>query len=375
MGAKEIWGNKWVEWIHLDAIGAAGGVWVLWDSRVVEKIDEELGMFSVSCLFKNVTDGFQWVFTGVYGPVIDRHKGELWEELSAMAYRWDAPWCVGGDFNVVRFPYERSGSNAITRNMRRFSDFINDLGLVDPPLNGSNFTWFGAHGNRCMSHIDRFLFSTSWEEHFTDVAQISLPRPISDHMPILLDSGGIRQGRMPFRFENMWLLTEGFVERVGEWWNNYSVIGKPSFVLAKKMKLLKEDLRKWNIEIFGRLEFQKDKAVDVICHWDMEEQVRDLTEEEKLLRDNAKEEFGEDMLVKEEEISAGIVNFYEGLFQEEVIWRPRVDGIEFDSISGEEASWLERPFDEAEVMVALKSLNGDKAPGPDGMSLAFFQQC
>ncbi|KAH7834405.1 hypothetical protein Vadar_015625 [Vaccinium darrowii] len=123
----------------------------------------------------------------------------------------------------------------------------------------------------------------------------------------------------------MWLLTEGFVERVGEWWNNYSVIGKPSFVLAKKLKMLKEDLRKWNIEIFGRLEFQKGKVVDVISHWDLEEQVRDLSEEEKLLRDNAKEEFGEDLLVKEEEISVGIANFYESLFREEVIWRPRVD--------------------------------------------------
>lgn len=53
--------------------------------------------------------------------------------------------------------------------------------------------------------------------------------------------------------------------------------------------------------------------------------------------------------------------------------RPRVNNLEFDSISVKEASWLERPFNEAEVVVALVSLNGDNAPGPDGMSLAFFQ--
>lgn len=51
----------------------------------------------------------------------------------------------------------------------------------------------------------------------------------------------------------------------------------------------------------------------------------------------------------------------------------RVDDLKFDAISVEEASWLERPFDEMEVFDALKSLNGDKAHGPDGMSLAFFQ--
>lgn len=55
--------------------------------------------------------------------------------------------------------------------------------------------------------------------------------------------------------------------------------------------------------------------------------------------------------------------------------RPRVDDMNLDTISVVEASWLERPFDEGEVMAALKLLNGDKAPGPDGMSLAFIQRC
>ncbi|KAG5540658.1 hypothetical protein RHGRI_020778 [Rhododendron griersonianum] len=131
--------------------------------------------------------------------------------------------------------------------------------------------------------------------------QRSLPRIISDHMPILFDSGGIRQGRSPFRFENIWLLSEGFVERVGEWWNSYPVMGKPSFILAKKLKLLKEDLRKWNCEVFGRLEAQKAKVVDTIRRIDLEEQVRSLTEEEQFFRVNAKEEFGK--IAKFEEIT------------------------------------------------------------------------
>lgn len=88
-GVKEIWGDRWVDWIHLDAVGAAGGVLVLWDSRVVEKMDDEYGMFSVSCLFKNVMDGFRWVFTGVYGPVVNCFRGEMWDELLAAVLRWD----------------------------------------------------------------------------------------------------------------------------------------------------------------------------------------------------------------------------------------------------------------------------------------------
>ena len=43
----------------------------MWDRRMVEKIDEVVGRFSVSCKFKNVVDQFVWAFTGVYGPNYD----------------------------------------------------------------------------------------------------------------------------------------------------------------------------------------------------------------------------------------------------------------------------------------------------------------
>ena len=39
-------------------------------------------------------------------------------------------------------------------------------------------------------------------------------------------------GKSPFQFENMWLKTKGFEERVWAWWSRYSFQGPPSFVLA-----------------------------------------------------------------------------------------------------------------------------------------------
>jgi hypothetical protein len=40
-----------------------------------------------------------------------------------------------------------------------------------------------------------------------------------------------------------------------------------------------------------------------------------------------------------------------------------------------EASSLEFPFEEKEVLEVVKGMNRDKAPGPDGFSIAFFQDC
>ena len=70
-----------------------------------------------------------------------------------------------------------------------------------------------------------------------------------------------------------------------------------------------------------------------------------------------------------------IVDFYQSLFNVEGRYHPRMDGVAFDSISESDAVWLERPFGEDEVHIAVQSCEGDKAPGPDGYPMAFFQRC
>ena len=44
-------------------------------------------------------------------------------------------------------------------------------------------------------------------------------------------------------------------------------------------------------------------------------------------------------------------------------------------LSGENADWLEGPFEEVEIVDVIQSFHGDKSPGPDGFPMAFFQAC
>jgi hypothetical protein len=78
---------------------------------------------------------------------------------------------------------------------------------------------------------------------------------------------------------------------------------------------------------------------------------------------------------EESEIREKVVHFYESLYQEAEIWRPTVDGVEFEMITENENAVLERQFDKEEVLQVVKDLQGDKAPGPDGFTMAFFQKC
>jgi len=69
-----IWGSK----------RASGGILLMWDRRVVEKIEEYVGRYVVACAFRSVSVNFDWGFAGVYGPNDDGDRRGLWDELAGL---------------------------------------------------------------------------------------------------------------------------------------------------------------------------------------------------------------------------------------------------------------------------------------------------
>ena len=68
-----------------------------------------------------------------------------------------------------------------------------------------------------MLRIGYFLLTSDWEDHFSNTTQTLLPRPVSDHSPILLEGGEVRRSKTPFKFEKMRLKVVGFKDLVKEW--------------------------------------------------------------------------------------------------------------------------------------------------------------
>ena len=89
-----------------------------------------------------------------------------------------------------------------------------------------------------------------------------------------------------------------------------------------------------------------------------------------------------DRLMVDEELSTDqgiiegcITHFYRQLYSKNEVHRPLLDEVVFSRISEEDATWLDRSFDEDEVFGEVHDFNGDKAPGTDGFTMTFFQSC
>ena len=76
-----LWGCLYVVWPALDVDQTAGGVLIMWDRRVLQKLEVLVGSFLVSGQWKGVEDGFIWACSGVYGPNDNNLRGDLWDEL------------------------------------------------------------------------------------------------------------------------------------------------------------------------------------------------------------------------------------------------------------------------------------------------------
>ncbi|KAK1293019.1 hypothetical protein QJS10_CPB17g00832 [Acorus calamus] len=89
--------------------------------------------------------------------------------------------------------------------MNRFSEWIDEEGLLDLPLANHAYTWSNMRADPTLVRLDRVLICPDWEERFPLCSASGLPRTTSDHCPILLRSLDPTVKRSPFRFENWWL--------------------------------------------------------------------------------------------------------------------------------------------------------------------------
>ncbi|CAL5415768.1 unnamed protein product [Camellia sinensis] len=417
---RTLWGRRDMEFMAVDSEGLAGGLLCIWDPSLFQLKDCCSNRRFV-LLSGTLLKSFDCVILNVYAPNDVNGRGMLWDTLIKLKSDFPNPWCLGGDFNEIRFIGERGGCSGREKGMKELNAFIDKCELNDIPLLGRKYTWCNAQEGEKWSRIDRVLLNPEWLQRF-NFKLWGLPRTCSDHCPLLLMEDERDWGPRPFRFINAWIMHPGFLSVMEKFWTENRITGSAGYILLHKLKLLKGELKKWNSEVFGNVA-TKLKEAEVELHGiDITAEDRTLSESEKnrrrevtgevwklsrmleriwhqksrvnwILNGDRNTKFfhvmassrrnrnsinsisidGVDMK-EPETVRLAVLQHFRRQFTESWAIRPTLGGI-FKSVAASDAfSDLEAAFSAGEVRAAIMDCDGNKAPGPDGFNLLFFQK-
>jgi hypothetical protein len=395
---------------------------LLWDEDHVEVSNVHLGTFLISANISIRACGTTFKLTTVYGPTDHAEKEAFLNETIAAKPSDDSKWLIIGDFNLIYKAEDKNNSNLNFRLMGLFRRALTTCQLKELKLQNRKFTWSNERQSSTLVRLDRAFCNTAWDLMFENHVLFALSSSLSDHCPLLLSNqSGLRKSPV-FRFESFWIKMPGFMEVVKQAWSAPSSHTQPTHIISHKLKTTAQGLRSWSKSLFSDSKLQLLMALDVILQLDVAQESRALSEDECWLRANLKRRVkGLAALERSRKRQASRIRYLRDgdantkFFHLRVNARKRKNhiarlkhnsgwavshedkaGLIFDHFSRSlgwppprslDFNWevldppnhsledLGLPFSEDEVKAALEDMPADKAPGPDGFSIAFFQSC
>ncbi|XP_019241420.1 PREDICTED: uncharacterized protein LOC109221391 [Nicotiana attenuata] len=236
----------------------------------------------------------------------------------------DAPWLVGGDFNVIWDEEEKFGGLPVHINeIDHFRHCINTCNLFDLGFKGSIYTWWNGRAEKdCIfKRLDRCVRNMELQQFWPGLEISHLSKIGSDHSPMHLScnpsSGPIKKA---FRFLNFWIKHDTLLDVAKESWQKaLSIWSKATFGdIFQKLASLEEVVKvhetqfELNPTIQNRERLQKVQS-DLIRVWAIEEDFWKQKADQKDTRQNWK------LLEDSETIANEAVHFFEQQFHEESI--------------------------------------------------------
>lgn len=415
----------------VDSQDASGGLAILWDARKIHLGNIHANKNFIQ-IFHIIGTNISGHIKNVYFPQETQQKLEILETLTQLnADRTHPLWISGGDYNMIAKTEEkRGGSCRINRDGSILKDFIQNNWMIDLPTNNGLFTWNNksAEPLQVASRLDRFLISDNAVHIGGEFIASILPYSGSDHWPIALNwNRPGKSTKRPFRFEAFWLTHPEFHEFIRTTWQNFnSPEGTKMALFQKKLKHLKEEIKRWNKDTFGNIfkskELLTQEMKEIQQRMILEERSKELSQKEqitenKILERDQQEETlwrqksrvrwlkeGEkktkffhkttvqrrmtnqisyvnneegNKVETHEEIEKEFLNYFKKMNQEPTINRAEaIDNITKQIprlITEDHNTLLLKPVSLQEVESAVNQLKAGKAPGPDGFTANFFQ--
>ncbi|KAJ1273852.1 hypothetical protein BS78_05G016600 [Paspalum vaginatum] len=364
---------------------------------------------TLTCSFSLPSNDLQLTITNVYAPADHSETSDFLEILEEIHPQIVGPWLVVGDFNLIRDASDKNNPNLNLSLCRSFNDTIHNIGVQELPLLNCLYTWTNKHPSPTLVRLDRAFVNHDHSIAFPSSTLTALPRPTSDHKPLLVTMSTTIPKSSVFRFENAWLHNPVFLPSVLPAWQltprprdaagNLARCLKSTRAAAKVwarrsrappaiisnckfIVLLLDHLEDWRILSYAERQVRdicqehlhrtiKEKA----AYWKQRSKHRAICEGDANTafhhahatarsRSNLVHhiECEGQMLTSHEAKTAALIGFYKGLLGTE---RCSTWDFDINALYSEEprASYqLTRPFEEKEVLAAIKRMNRSSAP-------------
>lgn len=275
---NSFWNDPKISWAASPSTGLSGGIISLWNNSHFssKEVKIQKNWVALKGFIKNNT--WECTLINIYGPCNVEGRKEVWMDIINFVNNESIPILIMGDFNETISPQDRGSKWINTQGSAEFIEFINILGLLEIPASNGTFTWF--HG-QSRSKLDRLLLSTEWLTLFPDFKVSLLNRTLSDHKPLLASSFEQDWGPRPFKSINCWFSHSGCLPTIRKSWSD-----SKNLAPHDRLKKLRSDLCKWNIDEFGHIDTIISDLESKIADLDNKAEVQQLDESEILERKN-----------------------------------------------------------------------------------------
>ena len=150
--------------IHAETVGFTRGLWLLWNSDLVEVVHLENTEQEIHMEVKVLATNLFWIFFAVYASPRSVERCILWENLIKVADLHNKPWVIAGDFNEPLLGEDKFGGRPVNISISLlFKDCLDKCNMVDLGSSRPRYTWTNRReiNNLIQERIDRYFMNPS----------------------------------------------------------------------------------------------------------------------------------------------------------------------------------------------------------------------
>ena len=126
---------------YVPSVGASAGIVVIWNSSFFEGWLIEENPYGVYVEFYSKHTYEVWTLLSFYGPCQGQARDDFVQWLYNLNIASDDKWLLLRYFNFMRSIDNRNQPGGNVNEMFLFNEVIGQLGLVELPIKGRQYTW------------------------------------------------------------------------------------------------------------------------------------------------------------------------------------------------------------------------------------------